>query len=430
MTWTAKTKKIMEGYIDNIDLTPTDWVTADSIIKVIGVGGGGCNAVNYMYNQRIEGCTFVVCNTDSQALEKCDVPIKIQLGEGLGAGTNPTEGRNAALNSQDEIAAKVIDNNTDMLFITAGMGGGTGTGAAPVIAAMAKKKGILTVGVVTIPFRNQGNETMSKAIDGINELEKNVDSLLIIDNEKLFEFYGDLLLQEAFPKADEVLATAVRGITDIIKKRGYINVDFKDVRTMMKNSGMALMGCGTGTGENRIEDAVRNALESPLLNDFDLTTAKNVLVNITVGLNDKGMTMTELGRVSQLIKEYTGKANNFKSGIVYEEDPDFGDRVNITVIATGFRMSMLLPMNDLGNIITIDSDFVYDKAAFASEGGIDLPEIRSQKIGYNNADVRKKLIFEDGDRPVLLVSEGQNKSELENTAAIRRKTAGNARREE
>ena len=430
MTWTAKTKKIMEGYIDNIDLTPTDWVTADSIIKVIGVGGGGCNAVNYMYNQRIEGCTFVVCNTDSQALEKCDVPIKIQLGEGLGAGTNPTEGRNAALNSQDEIAAKVIDNNTDMLFITAGMGGGTGTGAAPVIAAMAKKKGILTVGVVTIPFRNQGNETMSKAIDGINELEKNVDSLLIIDNEKLFDFYGDLLLQEAFPKADEVLATAVRGITEIIKKRGYINVDFKDVKTMMKNSGMALMGCGTGTGENRIDDAVRNALESPLLNAFDLTTAKNVLVNITVGLNDKGMTMTELGRVSQLIKEYTGKANNFKSGIVYEEDPDFGDRVNITVIATGFRMSMLLPMNDLGNIITIDSDFVYDKAAFASEGGIDLPEIRSQKIGYNNADVRKKLIFEDGDRPVLLVSEGQNKSELENTAAIRRKTAGGARREE
>ena len=367
---------------------------------------------------------------DSQALEKCDVPIKIQLGEGLGAGTNPTEGRNAALNSQDEIAAKVLDNNTDMLFITAGMGGGTGTGAAPVIAAMAKKKGILTVGVVTIPFRNQGNETMSKAIDGINELEKNVDSLLIIDNEKLFEFYGDLLLQEAFPKADEVLATAVRGITEIIKKRGYINVDFKDVKTMMKNSGMALMGCGSGTGENRIEDAVRQALESPLLNDFDLTTAKNVLVNITVGLNDKGMTMTELGRVSQLIKEYTGKANNFKSGIVYEEDPEFGDRVNITVIATGFRMSMLLPMNDMGNIITIDSDFVYDKESFAMEGGIDLPEIRSHKIGYNNADIRKKIVFEDGQKPVLLVSENQSKSELENTAAIRRKTAGSSRREE
>ena len=420
----------MEDFFNNIELTPTDWVTTNSTIKVIGVGGGGCNAVNYMYNQKIEGCTFVVCNTDSQALEKCEVPIKIQLGEGLGAGTNPTEGRNAALNSQDEIAEKVIDSNTDMLFITAGMGGGTGTGAAPVIAAMAKKKGILTVGVVTIPFRNQGNETMSKAIDGINELEKNVDSLLIIDNEKLFDFYGDLLLQEAFPKADEVLATAVRGITDIIKKRGYINVDFKDVKTMMKNSGMALMGCGTGTGENRIEDAVRTALESPLLNDFDLTTAKNVLVNITVGKNENGMTMSELAHVSELIKEYTGKANNFKNGIVYEEDPEFGDRVNITVIATGFKMSMLLPMNDLGNIILIDHDFEYDKEVHALEHGIEMQEVRSQKIGYNNADIRKKLVFEDGARPDLLVSEGQKRSELEITAAIRRKTSRLGKREE
>jgi cell division protein FtsZ len=182
--------------IDNLQVTPTDWIPeSDSIIKVLGVGGGGCNAVNYMFNQKIEGCTFVVCNTDSQALNKCDVPIKIQLGTGLGAGTNPTEGRNAALNSQNEIESKVLDNNTQMLFITAGMGGGTGTGAAPVIAAMAKKKGILTVGAVTIPFRSQGSETMIKAIDGINELEKNVDSLLIIDNEKILAVYGDLLLR-------------------------------------------------------------------------------------------------------------------------------------------------------------------------------------------------------------------------------------------
>ena len=199
---------------------------------------------------------------------------------------------------------------------------------------------------------------------------------------------------------------------------------------MMKNSGMALMGCGTGTGENRIEDAVRLALESPLLNDFDLTTAKNVLVNITVGKNEKGMTMTELGRVSELIKNYTGKANNFKSGIVYEEDPEFGDRVNITVIATGFRMSMLLPMNDMGNIIMIDSDFVYDKETFASESIGERPEIRSQKIGYNNADVRKKIVFENGRKPALLVTEGQDKSELENTAAIRRKTPAAGKREE
>ena len=250
--------------MDNIlEVTPNDWTPEpDSIIKVIGVGGGGCNAVNYMYNQKIEGCTFIVCNTDSQALNKCDVPVKIQLGEGLGAGTNPREGRNAALNSQAEIEKKVLSGKTEMLFITAGMGGGTGTGAAPVIAAQAREKGILTVGVVTIPFRTQGAETMQKALEGINELEKNVDSLLIIDNEKLLDEYGDLLLQKAFPKADEVLATAVRGITEIIKKKGYINVDFRDVKNMMKNSGYALMGCGTGTGENRLEDAVLNAVKN------------------------------------------------------------------------------------------------------------------------------------------------------------------------
>ena len=344
--------------IDNLQVTPTDWIPeSDSIIKVLGVGGGGCNAVNYMFNQKIEGCTFVVCNTDSQALNKCDVPIKIQLGTGLGAGTNPTEGRNAALNSQNEIESKVLDNNTQMLFITAGMGGGTGTGAAPVIAAMAKKKGILTVGVVTIPFRSQGSETMIKAIDGINELEKNVDSLLIIDNEKILAVYGDLLLQDAFPKADEVLATAVRGITEIIKKRGYINVDFKDVNTMMKDSGFALMGCGCGTGKNRIEDAVKNALESPLLNDYDLKTAKNFLINITVGNNEHGVTATQYGKVNELIKGYTGKANNFKTGLVFDNDPDFGDKVNITVIVTGIGMSLLLP-HDMDNIIEIGSDFI------------------------------------------------------------------------
>lgn len=412
---------MMMTTIDNIEVTPTDWIPeTDSIIKVLGVGGGGCNAVNYMYNQKVEGCTFVVCNTDSQALNKCDVPIKIQLGEGLGAGTNPTEGRNAALNSQDEIAEKVLGGRTEMLFITAGMGGGTGTGAAPVIAAMAKKKGILTVGVVTIPFRSQGPDTMIKAIDGINELEKNVDSLLIIDNEKILAVYGDLLLQKAFPKADEVLATAVRGITEIIKKRGHINVDFKDVRTMMKDSGFALMGCGTGTGENRIEDAVKMALESPLLNDYDLTSAKNFLINITVGDNEEGVTATQYGKVSELIKKYTGKANNFKSGLVFDSDPEFGDRVNITVIVTGIRMSLLLP-HDMDNIIEIDSDFVYDSMKHCADG-IELPEVRNEKIGYNNAAGRKKGLFADGRKPVLLAGDGQSLSDLENTAAIRRKT--------
>lgn len=415
--------------MEMLDITPVNWTSPDSIIKVIGVGGGGCNAVNYMYRQNIEGCTFIVCNTDAQALNKCDVPIKIQLGEGLGAGTNPTEGRNAALNSQDEIAEKVLNDKTEMLFITAGMGGGTGTGAAPVIASMAKKKGILTVGVVTIPFRNQGPEAMSKALDGITELEKNVDSLLIIDNEKLFEVYGDLLIQDAFPKADEVLATAVRGITEIIKKKGFVNVDFKDVKTMMKNSGYALMGCGSGVGQNRIEDAVKNALESPLLNDFDLKTAKDVLINVTVGNNENGLTMAQYGKITDLIQNYTGNANNFKSGIVFDDDKDFGDRVNITVIVTGINTVIMEPQINLGNIIIIDENFEYVKDPIGGES-IDLPEVRTQKIGYNSTAIRKKNLFEDGVKPALILEVGMNKSDLENTAAIRRKANGSTKREE
>ena len=417
--------------IANMEITPTDWVSSDSIIKVIGVGGGGCNAVNYMYNQNIEGCTFIVCNTDAQVLQQCDVPLKIQIGEdGLGAGTNPTEGRNAALNSQEVIAEKVLGGNTEMLFITAGMGGGTGTGAAPVIASMAKKKGILTVGVVTIPFKSQGPEAMMKAIDGINELEKNVDSLLIINNEKLLEVYGELLLQDMFPKADEVLATAVRGITEIIKKRGYMNVDFKDVRTMMKNSGYALMGCGSGTGENRIEDAVKLAMESPLLNDYDLSTAQNFLINITVGRNDQGMTATQYSTVTEMIKSYTGKANNFKTGLVFDDNPDFGDKVSITVIVTGINMPLAQPQTDLGNIISIDNNFTYKKYVPSLEDGIVLPEVRSYQIGYNNTPSRKRILFEEGQKPVLLVTEGENRSELENTAAIRRKALRVPKREE
>ena len=412
----------MTDFIETNDIMPNDWIPENSIIKVIGVGGGGCNAVNYMYHQRIEGCTFIVCNTDAQALESCDVPVKIQLGEGLGAGCNPTEGRNAALNSQDEIAEKVINNNTDMLFITAGMGGGTGTGAAPVIAAMAKKKGILTVGVVTIPFKSEGNESMSKAIDGINELEKNVDSLIIINNEKLYKEYGDLLIRDAFPKADEVLATAVRGITEIIKKKGFINVDFKDVKAMMTGSGMALMGCGTGSGKNRLQDAVKMAMDSPLLNDFDIKTAKNVLINITSGSNKDGLMMKQLDEIDKMIKEYTGNANNFKRGIVFDDDPDFGDKVSITVIATGFKMARIIEITEgnLGNIIQIDSNFVYKKNESATDEGIELPEVRSQKIGYNNTAIRKRISFEEGRKPALLISEGEDKSELENTPAIKR----------
>ena len=402
----------------------------NTLIKVIGVGGGGGNAVANMYNDGMYDVSFLVCNTDKKALDDSPIPARIQFGPGLGAGGKPEIGRQLA-EKEESLAAiyDAIDKETQMAFITAGMGGGTGTGAAPVIAAMAKKKGILTVGVVTIPFRNQGPEAMSKALDGITELEKNVDSLLIIDNEKLFEVHGDLLIQEAFPKADEVLATAVRGITEIIKKKGYVNVDFRDVKTMMKNSGYALMGCGSGTGENRIEDAVKNALESPLLNDFDLKTAKSVLINVTVGNNENGLTMAQYGKITDLIQNYTGNANNFKSGIVFDDDKDFGDRVNITVIVTGINTVIMEPQINLGNIIIIDEDFVYKKDAIEGES-IDLPEVRTQKIGYNSTAIRKKNLFEEGTKPALILDEGMSKSELENTAAIRRKANGTPKREE
>ena len=405
------------------DILPTDWTPKSSIIKVIGVGGGGCNAVTYMYDQKIEGCDFIVCNTDAQALQKSNVPNKLQLGQGLGAGCDPVKGRNAALEAQDNIASTLLDSGTKMLFITAGMGGGTGTGASPIIAAMAKERGILTVAVVTLPFLNEGNESLSRAIDGIHELEKCVDSLLIINNEKLYEYYGSLLLQDAFPKADEILATAVRGVIEIIAKPGYINVDFQDVSTMMRGSGMALMGCGHGSGENRIEDAIKEALESPLLNDFDLKTAKNVLVNITVGKNEKGLSMKELDLINNKINEYTGNANNFKRGIIFDENPEVGDKISITVIATGFKMNKLSSITNvnLGNIIMIDQDFVYDRAASRMNGEIELPDSQeSIKIGFNDTSNVRKFHFEDGRVPVLIVEEGQNISSLESVAAIRR----------
>ena len=403
-------------------IAPSNWATSDEIIKVIGVGGGGCNAVNYMYNEGIKGCSFVVCNTDSQALRCSPVPIQIQMGRGLGAGTNPVNGRNAALESQDQIEKIVLGSNTKMLFITAGMGGGTGTGAAPVIAKMAKEKGILTVAVVTLPFLNEGNESLSRAIDGIHELEKNVDSLLLINNEKLHEYYGNQLIQDAFPKADEVLATAVRGIIEIIKKPGYINVDFKDVETMMRNSGMALMGSGEGSGPDRIEKAVKAAFESPLLNDFDLKSAKKVLINITCGHNEQGLTMDDLNEINKKIDEYTGKANNFKRGLIWDDDPEIGDTVRITSIVTGLRFSDVIgPTRDIGNYIMVSKNFVYDKSDAAQSEGIPLYEdMSSQQIGYNTKSNVRTFNFDPDNKPCLVVKPDENISDLENVPAIRR----------
>ena len=408
-------------------MTPADWVVSDSTIKVLGVGGGGCNAVSYMYEQGIEGCSFIVCNTDSMHLMASPVPTKIQLGRGLGAGTNPTKGRNAAIDSQEEIASKVLDTNTQMLFITAGMGGGTGTGATPVIAKMAKDRGILTVAVVTIPFQNEGRKALSRALDGIHELEKNVDSLIIINNERLYDYYGDQLIHDAFPKADEVLATAVRGIIEIIKKKGYINVDFEDVKTMMKDSGMALMGCGTGTGNERLEQAVKGALESPLLNDFDLKTAKNVLVNITGGRNDKGLKMDDMKEINRLIDEYTGGDNNFKRGLIWDDNPEIGDTIHITSIVVGLRFADVIGpgLSDADNYIMISKNYVFDKEELAKGEGISLPADSSSHIGYNSKDNERAFRFDPDVPPVLLVHEGQDISALENEPAIRRKPIKN-----
>lgn len=410
----------MNNGIDMI--APINWATSDEIIKVLGVGGGGCNAVDYMYKEHIEGCSFIVCNTDAQALNACEVPVKIQLGRGLGAGTNPSIGRNTAIEAQDTIAEKILDGNTQMLFITAGMGGGTGTGATPVIAKMAKDAGILTVGVVTLPFKFEGKEKLSKAIDGIHELEKNVDSLIIIRNENLYEFYGDLLIQDAFPKANEVLATAVKGIVEIIKQRGDINVDFMDIQNMMRGSGMALMGCGSGSGEKRIDMAVKNAFESPLLNDFDLKTAKNLLLNITVGKNEKGLTMNEQNELNNKIASYTGNANNFKYGLKFEEDPDFGDTIKITAIATGFKFNAVLgPEISESNLIIIDRNYECpDSTPTIEKDDSSVNYFGSSHIGFNTTENKSKIKFNPEEKPSMLSENEAVLRDLETIPAIRR----------
>jgi cell division protein FtsZ len=309
--------------------------SSSSIIKVIGVGGGGSNAVNYMYEQGIKGVDFIVCNTDAQALDKSPVPLKIQLGstltEGRGAGSIPEVGRNAAIESLEEIKALLSDNTT-MVFITAGMGGGTGTGAAPVIAKVAREMGILTVGIVTVPFMFEGKKRSSQATYGLDEMKANVDTLLEINNDKLRELYGNLTVKAAFGHADEVLCTAAKGIAEVITLIGTVNVDMNDVKTVMKDSGRAIMGSGRASGEGRALKAVESALESPLLNDRDITGANFVLLNITHGTEE--LLMDEISEITDYIQEQAGMSAEVIWG--YGQDNTLGDEVCVTVIATGF----------------------------------------------------------------------------------------------
>lgn len=310
-----------------------------SVIKVIGVGGGGSNAVNYMFHHGIDGVDFAVCNTDLQALESSPIPNKIQIGieitEGLGAGANPDVGRQAAEESIDKIE-ELLDSNTKMLFITAGMGGGTGTGAAPVIARIAKEKEILTVGVVTVPFWTEGGNRKEFAEVGLEELRENVDTLLVINNDKLIEVYGDLTLSQAFGKANEVLNTATKGIAEVISQTLMVNIDLNDAKRVLRNSGTAVMGQAYASGENRAIDAVEGALDSPLLNDNNIKGAKQVLLKIVTGKGEQEIRMTELFNIKKYIQDAAGCDVNIIEGIGVEESLE--NKISVTVIATGFEI--------------------------------------------------------------------------------------------
>ena len=328
----------MADDIMNFDLP----VERSSIIKVLGIGGGGNNAVTHMFEKGIRDVNFIVCNTDQQALSKSPVPVKVQIGEALtegrGAGSQPEIGRKAALENINDVM-EVLSGNTKMVFITTGMGGGTGTGATPVIAKACKDAGLLTIAVVTIPFKSEGKVRIKQAIDGVEELKDYVDSLLIINNEKLREIYGNQPVSIAFAKADDVLTTAVKGIAEIITVTGYINVDFADVETVMKDSGVAIMGMGLASGENRAIKAIENALSSPLLNSNDITGAKSILINISTGYGEHELTMDELGEITDYIYDVASDEALIIRGL--SKDDNLNENISVTIIATGFEANSI-----------------------------------------------------------------------------------------
>ena len=334
-----------------------------SVIKVIGIGGGGGNAINYMYENGIEGVDFAVCNTDTQALEASPIPVKIQLGEnltnGLGAGSNPEVGMKAAVESIDRVN-ELLDSNTNMLFITAGMGGGTGTGAAPIIAKAANEKGILTVGVVTMPFETEGGRRHDHAKTGLEELRKHVDTLLVINNQKLLEVHGDLTLSKAFSKANEVLNIATKGIAEVITQHLTVNIDLSDARLVLQDSGTAIMGQAEAEGENRAVEAVKDALDSPLLNDNDIFGSKHVLLKIVTGDSEEDeISMNELKLITDTIQRQAGNNVNIINGV--GTDPELGSKLSVTVIATGFEAKaeeedVLVDIGEDETLDTISSD--------------------------------------------------------------------------
>lgn len=380
-----------------------------NVIKVIGVGGGGSNAINHMFKQGIKGVDFVVCNTDSQALQNSPVPNKIQLGvnltEGLGAGANPEVGQQSALESMEDID-KLLDQNTKMIFITAGMGGGTGTGAAPVIAQMAKEKDILTVGIVTIPFQFEGKVRSEQAMAGVERLRKQVDSLIVINNNKLREVYGNLGFKAGFSKADEVLATASRGIAEVITHHYTQNIDLKDAKTVLSNSGTAIMGSAIASGDNRAKDAIVAALDSPLLNDNKITGAKNVLLLIVSGTAE--ITIDEIGEINDHIQAEAGFNANIIMGV--GEDEALGDSIAVTIIATGFNVEQQK------EIVNAEPKKIIHSLEENQTNTIDLsqktvfPTTNETELGNANVESEDKIVFKLLDE--LEVIEPQMVSDL------------------
>jgi len=369
-----------------------------SIIKVIGVGGGGSNAVNHMFNQGIKDVEFVVCNTDVQALKSSPVPNKLQIGvtltDGLGAGANPEKGRNAALESKEQIR-DLLSGNTKMVFITAGMGGGTGTGAAPIIAKVAKEMDILTVGICTAPFGFEGKKKKQQAEEGIAELKQYCDTVLIILNDKLRDIYGNLSIREAFSQADDVLTTAAKSIAEIITVTSHVNVDFEDVKTVMKDSGAAVMGSAVTFGENRARKAAEGAMLSPLLDNTDILGAKKVLLSITFGENGE-LTMDELKEITDFIQEQAGDDAEVIWG--YGVDPTLGEKLRVTFIATGFRQSQ--KQSEVRKVYDLESDRQIKVVT-----PIQTPEVSRKQISLFEESApevkkeEKKIIYEL-DKPI------------------------------
>ncbi len=361
-----------------------------SIIKVIGVGGGGSNAVNHMFSQGIDGVNFIICNTDAQAIALSKVPNKVQLGphltQGLGAGANPVVGKQATEESLEEIK-RILEVNTKMVFVTAGMGGGTGTGGAPIISKICKEMGILTVGIVTTPFGYEGKKRMLQAEEGINQLKEQVDTLLVINNDKLRHQYGNLKMSEAFAKADNILATAAKCITDVINCTGQINVDFADVCTVMKNGGVAILGNAAVAGENRAQGAIEEALNSPLLNDNDIKGAKWILVNINSKEGEFEHTMDEVEIIQNYIMEHAGEDTDVILGLGFDENLD--DKIAITLIATGFESK-----DPFAKKVEIMEEVKQEKIVMVLGENVEETKVQKDYIEINVAPVVTEIVVD------------------------------------